>query len=227
VSPLQMRGYKDGVSLMDLPPIAQRIIEAAIRILERDGFPGLTYEAIGVESGEYKDSIRYYFGGKDGLIEAVFDALWHDTSLQVYMEGRQTPPGMRRIESTVYASRSVVKVPAYHVMWEILPHVLRNEKTRDRVADLYELYRAHYLDVLGIASRPGAREDARDCVTMMLAMMDGLAIQHALDPERVDLDRLYARWSSLIAEAASSSMAPQDIVDEGTEIDGDGTAPGD
>jgi len=206
MSPLNMRGYREGVPLENLPEIARRIIEAAIRILARDGFPGLTYEAIGAESGEYKDSIRYYFGGKDGLLEAVFDALWHDTSLEVYAEARQHRPGEARIRSTVYSSRSVAQTSAYHVMWEILPHVLRNQTMRGRVAELYESYRGHYLDLFGTLDAPDAAESVRDYASLMLAMLDGLAIQKALDPDGVDLDRLFGLWADIVAGPASTCM---------------------
>ncbi len=74
--------------------------------------------------------------------------------------------------------------------------------------DLYDLYRAHYLEVLEASSDPEASQKAWDYASMMLAMMDGLALQRALDPERVDLDRLYSRWAKLIADATTDCMHP-------------------
>ena len=40
----------------------------------------------------------------------------------------------------------------------------------------------------------------------MLAMLDGLAIQKALDPDGVDLDRLFGLWADIVAGPASTCM---------------------
>jgi len=207
----KMRGYRLSDELSDpidsMPPIARSILLAAMRIIERDGFKALTYEAIGAESGEYKDSIRYYFGGKEGLIQAVFDATSHDESLRAYAEGRRYPPGSARIRSTVMASRPLPESPGNRVMWELLPHLLRNEQRRRRVADLYELYCTHYLDVFGAGDDAGRQALVRNYAMLLVAVLDGLAIQKAIDPERVDLDELFALWSGVVAESADRRLA--------------------
>jgi len=222
---LKMRGYRPTDPIDSLPPIARNILRAAMRIIERDGFRALTYEAIGAESGEYKDSIRYYFGGKDGLIQAVFDATSHDESLRVYAEGRQHPPGSERIHSTIMASRSLPASPGNRVMWELLPHVLRNEHVRRRVADLYELYRSHYLEVFGADGDASQQALVRRYATLLLAVLDGLAMQKAIDPERVDLDELFALWADVVAESADRHLA-EAAAGTGPHADG-GDAAGD
>ena len=55
----------------DLSPTAARILEARKRLLDERGFGGLTFEAIAAEAHENKASIRYHFGNKAGLIEAL------------------------------------------------------------------------------------------------------------------------------------------------------------
>jgi AcrR family transcriptional regulator len=219
-----MRGYRPSDPIDSLPPVAANILRAAMRIIERDGFKALTYEAIGAESGEYKDSIRYYFGGKDGLIQAVFDATSHDESLRIYAEGRQHPPGPARIRSTIMASRTLPESSGNRVMWELLPHVLRNEHLRQRVADLYELYRAHYLDVFEAGGDPARQAVVRRYATLLLAVLDGLAMQKAIDPERVDLDELFDLWADVVSESADRHLAGKASVDGVNEADASGAA---
>jgi AcrR family transcriptional regulator len=60
--------------LPDLPPTARRILTAAQRVLVRDGFRDLTFQAVGAEAGENPALTRYYFGSKAGLIEALVDS---------------------------------------------------------------------------------------------------------------------------------------------------------
>ncbi len=113
----------------------------------------------------------------------------------------QHPPGSARIRSTIMASRTLPESPGNRVMWELLPHVLRNEHLRERVADLYELYRNHYLEVFGAGGDPGRQALVRRYATLVIAVLDGLAMQKAIDPERVDLDELFALWADIAAES--------------------------
>ena len=65
----------------DLAPTAARILEASKRLLDERGFAGLTFEAIAAEAHENKASIRYHFGNKAGLIEALADSVVHDDNV--------------------------------------------------------------------------------------------------------------------------------------------------
>ena len=47
------------------------MVKAARTILARDGFAALTLEAVAAEAGVNKASTRYYFGNKEGLINAT------------------------------------------------------------------------------------------------------------------------------------------------------------
>ena len=52
-----------------------RILEAAKKILSERGYSKLTLQAVEEESGEYRALVAYYFGGKQGLIEAIVEDL--------------------------------------------------------------------------------------------------------------------------------------------------------
>ena len=54
---------------------ALRILDAAKRILSERGYSKLTLQAIEEESGEYRALVAYYFGSKQGLVEAIIDSL--------------------------------------------------------------------------------------------------------------------------------------------------------
>ena len=54
---------------------AMRILDAAKRILSERGYSKLTLQAIEEESGEYRALFAYYFGSKQGLVEALIDSL--------------------------------------------------------------------------------------------------------------------------------------------------------
>ena len=202
--PNREKGFAPDIMLSDLPVTAQNILAAARHILERDGFRGLTYEAIAAESGEYKDSVRYHFGGKAGLLAALVDATTHDASLQIYAQGRGLKKPADRLRAVIQASRSLPGSESYAVMWELSPQILRDRALRNRVAQLYEWYRGHYVELLEGETDPATRPDAQAYAALLLAMLDGLAFQKALDPDGVDLDRVFALWSDLV----TSSLTP-------------------
>ena len=52
-------------------------------MLARDGFSGLTLEAITAEAGENKAAIHYHFGNKDALITTLVEWLDHDDSVRL------------------------------------------------------------------------------------------------------------------------------------------------
>jgi AcrR family transcriptional regulator len=205
-----IRGFAPGAPLAELPATARRILEAARRILERDGFAGLTYEAMAAESGEYKDSVRYHFGGKAGLVAAVVDSSVHDASLTIFAEAHRVDDPRERIAAVVGASRELPGADDAWLMWELLPHVTRDRDLRTRVAELYERYREHYLEVFSAGSGDQHTEGAlpaavaREYASIMLAVLDGLAMQKALDPDGVDLDAVFQLWQRIV----TASLGP-------------------
>lgn len=55
----------------DSPNGRERLIEAAVRLFARDGFDATSLRAVATESGVSWGLIRFYFGSKEGLREAV------------------------------------------------------------------------------------------------------------------------------------------------------------
>jgi len=83
---------------------------------------------------------------------------------------------------------------------------LRDEDLRERVAALYDGYRDTVLRCLD-ASDPAAKEQLRPFAMLMIAIVDGLAIQHGLDPEGAEVAAATDLWERLVrpylAEAGS------------------------
>jgi AcrR family transcriptional regulator len=194
----------EGNPITDLPPKAQAIIRAAQRILKRDGFAKLSFETIAAEAGVYTSAIRYYFGSKDGLVEALVDATTHDASLQVYERSRIESDARLRVRTAVLESSRLSLSEAYQTLWEMLPHILRSKRLRGRVAGLYELYREHHEEVFQGGGDPLGRETVRSYASLFLAVLDGIAIQKALDPN-VEVDAIFRLWARILSDSVVPS----------------------
>ena len=178
------------------------MLEAGQRIVEREGFDRLSFARIAEESGVYQSAIRYYFGSKRGLVEALLDSTTHDLSAQIdSQEVASDGPLPPRLKRYVRASSTLPGSREYRFMWELLPHVLRRKDFCEGVAQLYDMYRGHSENVFGTSLDPRYSELARSYACLMIAVLDGMAIQKALDPANVDVEKVFELWADVLSRS--------------------------
>ena len=182
-----------------LPPTAQRLLEAARRLLARSGYNSLSVEAIGREAGENKALIRYYFGSKNGLIVAlvdwlVADTLWQSRQRLSRQSAEQTPS-----ERVIETSEALLDDAAsYRLLFDLLPRLLENPAMARQFADLYFAYREQNTQALWSANKGNPPAVVRNLAAMTVALTDGLAIQILADPASVDVRAFLAMWQSFV-----------------------------
>ena len=143
----------------DLSPTAARILDAAKRVLYRDGFSALTFETIAREAGENPALIRYHFGSKAGLLTALVDAVMYQESVELIEQLTAVPAGdERRSRSCGSTSGIPEDRDAYRMFFELVPHILRDEELQPHLRDLFEWYRR--LDAWALKG-PGTRSPPR------------------------------------------------------------------
>ncbi len=180
-----------------LPPTAQRILAAARRLMADGGFEALKLSAIAAEASESKASIGYHFGNKDGLVTALVDSLAHESNRGLIDETAGVPPGEARVHALIDGeSRIAADAESFQSFFDVLPHALRDADLRERVAALYDGYRETVLRCLDAAG-PGAAPEMRPFAMLMIAIVDGLAIQHGLDPDGADVRAATELWERL------------------------------
>jgi len=181
-----------------LAPTAQRLLAAAQRLLTSGGFEALKLSAIARAAGESKASIGYHFGNKAGLVTALVDSFAHDANRGLIEDTGELPKGEERIHALIDGeTRIAADAESYQSFFEVLPHALRDEDLRERVAALYDGYRETVLRCLD-ASDPAAKEQLRPFAMLMIAVVDGLAIQHVLDPDVADVAAATDLWERLV-----------------------------
>jgi len=181
-----------------LAPTAQRLLAAAQRLLTSGGFEALKLSAIARAAGESKASIGYHFGNKAGLVTALVDSFAHDANRGLIEDTGELPKGEERIHALIDGeTRIAADAESYQSFFEVLPHALRDGDLRERVAALYDGYRETVLRCLD-ASDPAAKEQLRPFAMLMIAVVDGLAIQHVLDPDVADVAAATDLWERLV-----------------------------
>ncbi len=187
---------------------ALNILHAAQRILVEKGFSGLTLRAIAAESGENSAMVQYYFGNKEGLVKAMIDSVFRDDQ-QEAADALSSVPHEDWLPRFVDGLRRISESRSFRVFFDVLPYALRNEGLRGRMARAYDSYRRIKRDWLwseeavaqpGPESAPGPAAGAPapkeeevmlGVAELMTAVVDGLAIQEAIDDE-FDMRRAYA-----------------------------------
>ena len=173
--------------LQALPPAARWVLQCARRVLIERGFEALTLENVALESQESKASIQRYFGSKAGLVEALFDSLMHDDYVAMKTEAESLPPGDQRVHTYLRGLRGIAgDVEAWRAFFEIVPHALRDPDLHERLTQMYVWYRDLTAFTCGLEGTSLDAERQHALAMLILATLDGLAFQVALDPRSVD-----------------------------------------
>jgi AcrR family transcriptional regulator len=182
----------------DLSPTAAVILDAAKRVLERDGFAGLTFESIAREAREHPSLIRYHFGNKAGLITAVVDSVLHLESVQVMEAVAAQPPGEARRHALFAMHREIARrLEAYRMYYDLIPPCLRDEALRARLKSLFEWYRDLDAWSLSPDGDPVRIENLRSLSALTVALADGLALQVQADAD-LDIGPAFDLWESMV-----------------------------
>jgi hypothetical protein len=98
-----------------------------------------------------------------------------------------------RLPRFVDGLRTISSSRSFRVFYDILPYALRNEGLRSRMARAYDSYRQIKRDWLRGNDEPTLLEQEAllGVAELMTAVVDGLAIQEAIDDE-FDMRRAYA-----------------------------------
>ena len=139
--------------LSSLPETARNLLIAAKEIVAEEGFEALTLKTVSERAGENKAMVSYYFDNKAGLIAAVLDSVIHDEYLDSLDRMKDVAHGERIPRLVEEMQRMAAWADDFQVFYELLPHVLRDEALRRRMAMLYRWYWKMKLEWLGDAGR--------------------------------------------------------------------------
>ena len=180
-----------------LPPTARRILDTARTLLSERGYAGLTFDAIAAASGSNKSMIRYYFGSKDRARRRARSTTTHDATRDFLAVARSSQDTDDTVAAHLEATRRLLADPSFVELFDVLPEALRRERLRDLLASLYEWYREIEVVCFGGTSI-SADPDLRALASLHMAVIDGLALQSALDREHADTDSAWSLMSAMV-----------------------------
>jgi AcrR family transcriptional regulator len=189
----------------------ERLLDAAARVFAEKGLEAASLDEVAAAAGYTKGAVYSNFSSKTDLVIALIERriATQTAMLQTRFEGKDLRGVARdlRVEARMADAERQFLILAI----EFWLHAMRDDRARGLVAEQYErarevvtarLVASGYAD----AVEPG-RLTARDVAIASEALGTGIALQAALDPERVPVD-IMARVLSALLVLASGAPAP-------------------
>ncbi|GAA1739794.1 TetR family transcriptional regulator [Microcella frigidaquae] len=159
-----------------LVPRARQVLEAAQRVVDRDGADKLTLRAIAREAGEATSVVLYHFSTMDRLEALLLDSLWHDIDVEFLATIASLPDdAASRVDALVDFHASIAEDPQrYQRYFGLVSGVVRKPDTRVEIAEIYRGYRME-LNVPLLAHPSRSSDETEALAALVLAVAEGLS----------------------------------------------------
>ena len=193
-------------------PRVAAILAAAAKCFARKGFSATTLAEIGKELGLRKSIVHYYFASKAALIHEVQSFSQHKYLQRVKEALHADGAGELRLASALRSLWEVLESnrTTTHLNIEVWSASRRDPELKRRAAALQNDARGLIQD--GVATVLGLRPDqtgqARAMATLILAVLNGLAVAEFLDSEDPATKQAYEMFLNLLKSGQGSLSNP-------------------
>lgn len=177
---------------------AAMLVEAGLACLARGGIQAFTVDNICAEANASRGLIAHHFGGKDGLLTAVYIAAYRNF-LSVLM-----PDDSEDLRSLIDAafSEDLFRKDPLNIWLALWGEVAVNPALRAEHRAQYGAYLARMEAAIGRhAAAQGRSVDAAALAFPVVALIDGLWLESHIDPERLSPARARAAALALLEPA--------------------------
>jgi AcrR family transcriptional regulator len=188
----------------------EQIIEAAIAVIDEQGIQRLSLSEIEKKTGLARGQLMYYYRSKEDILLAVFDRLLQMMRARFEAgdgnangDGDSCPAAACHDSATVWERLEKLLTilliqppifPAFHsLQYTFLSQIRHREDFRQRLANLYGMWRVRMAEGMRAQSpltavAPGV--SPQSIATLIQAILHGLAVQRAADPNAYDADEM-------------------------------------
>lgn len=161
---------------------AAMLVEAGLTCLARSGILGFTIDNICAEAGTSRGLITHHFGSKDGLLAAVYAAMY-DRTLTYFAKDDGAEPDLAGLIDKLF-SDPVFDRESLNVWLALWGSISTNPVLREEHRKRYTIYRdAIARAVDAHAGQQGCKVDAQAIAVSCISLFDGLWLEQCIDPE--------------------------------------------
>lgn len=180
----------------------QQILEATWHVITVSGFRNLRLSDVAKRAGVSSGMIHYYFDTKRELLKAAFERYYeHSTKRRQWlMETGKGPLELLKLLVESYLPVEEETLEGWHVWSELWVEGLQEPDLRQLNEDFYGQWRGVVADIIRDGQDAGVIREgsAAELANMLIAMIDGLAIQVLLGSHRMTAERMRATCVAFI-----------------------------
>jgi AcrR family transcriptional regulator len=178
------------------------IVEAATRVLARQGYARTSLMDIANEVGMSKGAVHYHFPTKEALIAQVLETACEavaERTRRVWVSGENPLVAMRSAMHELWRVRSELS-NEIKVVADLLAQSVHDGSLREPLATYYRFASAQVeehlrVNVLALGLRP--KIDPSFIPRILQALLDGLLMQKIVDPESIPDERVIQSLETL------------------------------
>ncbi|MGB3697904.1 MAG: TetR/AcrR family transcriptional regulator [Gordonia sp. (in: high G+C Gram-positive bacteria)] len=187
-----------------------QILTAACEVIADRGLAALRLADVAACAGVSSGTIHYYFETKRDVVTAAF-ALNFEESLQRRLDvldaAGDDPVAALRTLAAGYLPAGGSSTQAWRVWAELWSEGMRDESLQEINARLYGRWRSlvHELIVAGQHRDVIVAGDAAAFADVIVALVDGVSIQHLMNSPAMPLEAMHARLNGYIDSICAAS----------------------
>lgn len=174
---------------------SQQIVDAAIRVLARQGYAKTSLLDIAKEAGMSKGALHYHYPTKEALIHAVLETACNAVqarTMQAWSPSDNPFAALRKSLEELWTTRAERSDEAL-VVADLLALSLSDESLRPKLAEFYELgaqqIRAYLEEnLMSLGLEPRISPDILPRI--VIGLLDGLVMQAFVDPNALSPDEV-------------------------------------
>ena len=163
------------------------LIAAGLACMARGGIQAFTVDKICHEAGVSRGLITHHFGSMNGLLAAVYGQMYEATTPNPDDLGSpDDPEPSRRISGLIdfFFSPGVFNRQALNIWLTLWGQISNNPELRAEHRRQYAAYHAMVTTALADLARHRGRDlNAGQLAATLICLVDGMGLQHCIDPE--------------------------------------------
>jgi AcrR family transcriptional regulator len=182
----------------------QQILEATWHVIAVSGFRSLRLSDVAKRAGVSSGMIHYYFDTKRDLLKAAFERYYEHSMerRQWVMETGKGPLELLKLIVESYLPIEAETLEGWHVWSELWVEGLQEPDLRELNEDFYGQWRRLVAGIIRAGQDAGVMRDGSsiELANMLIAMIDGLAIQVLLGSKSMTAERMRSTCLAFIDE---------------------------